>query len=295
MNIDFDYYKVFCYVAKYKKMSVAAEKLFVSQPAITQTIQNLENQLGCVLLMRTKNGIELTEAGMMLYELTEQSVETLDNIEFRFEKYKNLEEGKIRIRTGGTVAKLILYNAMEKFSKDYPNIEFEIATDASTRSIKMLYTGELDMILAYLPFNIEYDNMQITECREVNYVFAMSKTYNEQNNVKIEKLEDLNNYPLILPKKNSAIREIFDKKYKKIITNCHYEIAQEQMKKEFIMRNMGIGFIIEDEIKKELENGELIKIDIEDSTIRGAVGAIIVNKNYSTYATKKLLEYLKNE
>ena len=68
MAINFDYYKTFCYVAKYKKISIAAEKLFVSQPAISQTIQKLEEQLGSNLFVRTKAGMELTETGKMLYE-----------------------------------------------------------------------------------------------------------------------------------------------------------------------------------------------------------------------------------
>ena len=58
MGVNFEYYKTFNYVAKYKKISLAAEKLYVSQPAVTQTIKRLEEQLGCNLLVRTKNGVE---------------------------------------------------------------------------------------------------------------------------------------------------------------------------------------------------------------------------------------------
>ncbi len=108
MSINLEYYKVFYYVAKNKKISLAADKLFVSQPAITQTIQKLEEQLGTTLLVRTKNGIELTETGKMLYDFTAQSIEILDNIEYKFNKYENLEEGIIRIRTGSNLAKLLL-------------------------------------------------------------------------------------------------------------------------------------------------------------------------------------------
>ena len=70
MAINYEYYKVFYYIAKYKKISLAAEKLYVSQPAVTQTIQKLEDQLGGNLLVRTKSGIELTEIGKKLYDIT---------------------------------------------------------------------------------------------------------------------------------------------------------------------------------------------------------------------------------
>ena len=69
MAINFEYYKVFYYVAKYKKISLAAEKLYISQPAVTQTIKKLEEQMGGNLLVRTPKGIELSETGKMLYEL----------------------------------------------------------------------------------------------------------------------------------------------------------------------------------------------------------------------------------
>lgn len=292
MAINFDYYKTFCYVAKYKKISIAAEKLFVSQPAITQTIQKLEEQLGSNLFVRTKAGMELTETGKMLYEFASQSVETLDNLEYRFSKYENLEIGEIKIRTGSNVAKMILYDALEKFGNDYPNIKVEISTGAPNQSIEMLHTGEIDMVLVYLPYELEYSNLQVTECAKKEYVFAMSKKYQKENGVKINKVTDLNKYSLIVPKRNSAIRKIFDSKYKEDITAYHYEVTQEQMKKEFILRNMGIGFIVRDVIEEELKTGELVEIKLPNLKVEGAIGAITLNNKLSNFATNKLLEYM---
>ena len=293
MGINLEYYKVFYYVAKYKKISLAAEKLFVSQPAVTQTIQKLEEQLNSNLFVRTRTGIELTETGKMLYDFTNKSIEILENSEYRFSKYENLEEGTIKIRTGSNIAKLILYDALEKFSKDYPNIKIEIATGAPNQSIEMLHSGEIDMVLLYLPYNIEYNNLQIIECAKKEYIFAMSKNYFEKNNVQISEIEDLNKYSLIIPKKNSAVRNIFDEKFKDKITNFHYEIAQEQMKKEFIMRDMGIGFLIRDEVKKEIKSGEVIEVKLEDARNNGSIGIIALNDELATFATKKLIKYIK--
>lgn len=294
MAINFDYYKAFYYVAKYKKISLAAAKLYVSQPAVTQTIQKLEEQLGSNLFVRAKSGIELTEAGKMLYDFTRKSIEVLDNVEYRFSKYENLEVGEIKIRTGSNVAKMILYDALERFGKDYPNIKVEISTGAPNQSIEMLHAGEIDMVLVYLPYDVEYSNLQITECTKKEYIFAMTKKYEKENNVVINSISDLNKYSLIVPKKNSSIRKIFDNKYKDIISSHHYEVAQEQMKKEFIMRNMGIGFIIKDEIKEELKRGEVIEIKLPDSRVEGAIGVITLDNKINTFATNKLLEYMKS-
>ena len=60
MNLNFDYYKVFYYVSKYGSLTRAAHVLMTSQPAVTRTIHNLENELGCRLFIRSKTGVELT-------------------------------------------------------------------------------------------------------------------------------------------------------------------------------------------------------------------------------------------
>lgn len=293
MAINYEYYKVFYYVAKYKKISLAAEKLYVSQPAVTQTIQKLEDQLGGNLLVRTKSGIELTEIGKKLYDITCQSIETLDNVEYKFNKYENLEEGIIKIKTGSSLATMLLYKALEKFCKDYPNIKLEISSGAPSNSIEKLHTGEVDIVLVYLPFDIEYSNMEIIECAKKEFIFAMSKHYEKQNNVKISKIEDLNNYSLIVPIQESAAGKMFNTKFKNKIENSNYVVTQESMKKEFIMRDLGIGFILKDEIQNELNSGEIIEIDIPNSKIETSIGIVTLENRYRNYATKKLLEYLK--
>ena len=295
MSINYEYYKVFYYVVKYKKISTAAEKLYVSQPAVTQTIQKLEEQIGGTLLVRTKSGIELTVMGKKLYKLIKESIESLDNAEYRVGKYKNLQEGTIKIRTGSNVAKLLLYDAVEKFSNDYPNIKIEIATGAPYHLAEQIHLGEIDMMLTYLPYKIEHSNMQVISFEEKEYVFAMSRKYYKQNNVKISKLEDLNKYSIIIPKKNSSVGNIFEKKFKEKITNFHFEVAQEQMKKEFIMRNMGIGFLIKDEIQKEIENGDVIIVNIKDAIVKESIGVIALKDELQTFETKKLIEYMKNK
>lgn len=293
MAINFEYYKVFYYVTKYKKISLAAENLFVSQPAVTQIVQKLEEQLGGKLFVRSKSGMELTSLGKMLYENIHDSVEMLDNIEYNFSKYENLEEGEIRIRTGSNIAKAVLYDAIEKFGKEYPNIKIQISTGAPSESVNMLYTGNIDMVFVYLPYEVEYSNLQVIELLKKEYIFVMSKKYAEENNVKVDKISDLNKYSLIVPKRTSAIGKIFENRFKNIITNYHYEITYEQMKKELIMRDLGIGFMSKDTMKDELENGSAIEIKLSDSKIEGAIGVITLSDDINNFATKKLLDYMK--
>lgn len=294
MGINFEYYRTFYYVAKCKKISLAAEKLYISQPAVTQTIKKIEEQIGEQLFIRNKSGMELTESGKTLWNFVSESLETLENAESRIGSHLNLQEGSIKIRTGSHVAKLLLYDALEKFSKDYPNIKVEIATGAPATSIKMLHTGEIDIVMFYMPYNVSYSNIEVKKCCNKRYIFAMSKKYYEDNKVDIKNIDDLNNYSLIIPKRDSTVGNIFMKSFGDKIKNFHFEIAQEQMKKEFIMRNLGIGYIIEDEIKSEIEKGQVVVVSNKDMQIEGGIGIATLKNEYASIATRKLVEYIFN-
>ena len=75
MNISFEHYKIFYYVAKYKSISKAAQLLINNQPNLTRTIKNLENELGCRLFYRTNKGVILTPEGQMIYSHIKKAVE----------------------------------------------------------------------------------------------------------------------------------------------------------------------------------------------------------------------------
>ena len=114
-NIDIELYKVFCMVAECGSFSKAAENLYVSQPAITQSIRKLEQQLNGTLFYRIPKGIALTEEGKKFYEYLKPNIDRINNAENKFSQYTKLEEGKITIRTGSSLGKLIIYDAVKEF------------------------------------------------------------------------------------------------------------------------------------------------------------------------------------
>ena len=81
MNTDLELYRVFCQVVKYKNISKTADSMYLSQSAVTQSIQKLESMLGGNVFYRNKKGVELTEEGRNLYEYIKDSIETMSNAE----------------------------------------------------------------------------------------------------------------------------------------------------------------------------------------------------------------------
>lgn len=289
MDINFEYYKVFYYVAKFGAISKAAEKLCVSQPAISQLIKKLEEQLGTNVFYRGRDGITLTEEGKKLYTWIENSVMTLENVNKQFGKYATLEEGTIRIRTGNTVAKEVLYRPLAKFMKKYPNIKFEITNGSNKESMKWLSQGELDIVLMNLPIENIWTNVEIIEGSEKEFIFVMSKKFRMKYNVEINEFNDLKKYKLLLPRKIAPARKILESIYEEAKDiEGENQISSEDIKVELAKNDCGIAFIEKFLIEEELETGKLIEIKLPKKIV-AKTGIATMDKSNISFATKKLV------
>ena len=137
MNIDLELYKVFYIVAKNKHMTKASEELHISQPAISQSIKKLEDQLGGTLFLRSNKGMELTEEGKMFYEYVKGALELINDAENEFTSFKDLTKGEIKIGCSTTLTKLILMNALKEFHKEYPNININITNNLTSNLLSI--------------------------------------------------------------------------------------------------------------------------------------------------------------
>ena len=105
MNINFELYRIFYVVANHSNITKASEELNISQPAISKSIKNLEDQLGGNLFIRTKRGVILTEEGKEFYNYIKQAMEYINNAEKKFTNLINLETGCIKIGINTTLTK----------------------------------------------------------------------------------------------------------------------------------------------------------------------------------------------
>lgn len=120
----------------------------------------------------------------------------------------------------------------------------------------------------------------------------MSKEYAEKNNVNIKEISDLNNYSLILPKESTSAKKVLDEYTSDYKINSHYEMISEKMRKDFAQEGLGIAYVMKSLVKEELETGELIEININKPNNESKVGLAILKDEISSFATKKLVEYI---
>ena len=143
MNIDFELYRIFYVVAKNGNITRASEELMISQPAISKSIKNLEEQLGGQLFVRSKRGVILTEEGKTFYSYIKQAIEYISSAENKFSELINLEIGCIKIGVSATLTKEFLLPYLKEFHSLYPHIDIQIDTNLSPVLMHKLKNGLL--------------------------------------------------------------------------------------------------------------------------------------------------------
>ena len=289
MNIDLELYRIFYIVAKNKNMTKASEELHISQPAISQSIKKLEEQLGGILFLRSNKGMELTEEGKMFYEYVKGALELINNAENEFTSFKDLSKGEIKIGCSTTLTKLILIDVLKEFHNDYPNINIDIKNDLTSNLINDLKLGKLDFVIIN-ESNIKETNLHLEKIKDLKQGFIYNSDFYNDN---INDLEDLNKFPLILQKEESNIRKLLD--YIALQNNVKLipkmEVVSQELIIEFVNIGLGIGFAIIDLALKNEKNLKELKINRKIPNINVCLAT---NKYLSlTFASKMFIEYLK--
>lgn len=262
MDIDIELYKIFYAVAKFENITKAAESLYISQPAVTMSIKKLEEALGVILFIRTKRGVILTNEGNVLYSYVSQAMENLKIGREKIELLKNYEIGNIRIGIGSTLAKNFILDYLSKFHELYPNIQINIITDMTEINIKNLENGSIDIAVVSTEKS-SFKGLKIEYEKELHDAFVANKQYLDIIGRKV-KLEELNNYPLLLLNSKSSVRQFLDKWSisNRVKLNSIMDFTSYSLIIEFAKIGIGVGFITKEYIKKELKSKELFEIDV---------------------------------
>ena len=293
MNIDFELYRIFYTVANHKNITKAAEELNISQPAISKSIKNLEDQLGGQLFVRTKRGVMLTEEGKEFYNYIKQAIEYISNAENKFTELINLETGCIKIGISSTLTKEFLLPYLEEFHRLYPKIDIQIMTNISSELFPKLRNGLIDIIILNLNDKNYGQDINIIKCRKITDCFVANKTYNDLINNEIS-IKELNKYPLILQLKGSNTRAFLDNfaKENNTILKPNIELASYSLVVEFAKIGLGIGYVTKDYVKNELINQELYEIKLKEKIPSRYIGIATSSYHLPNFSTKKLIEII---
>ncbi|HJI69122.1 MAG TPA: LysR family transcriptional regulator [Oscillospiraceae bacterium] len=195
MNINYDYYRIFYFVAKYGNISQAAKLLLNNQPNLTRTIKNLESELGCPLFSRTNRGMRLTPEGQKLYEHIKVAIEHIEAGEEEITESKNLQTGTVFVAASEVALRCLLLPVLKKFRMLYPGVRIRISNHSTPQAIAALKDGTADIAIVTTP-TVRSASLSETPLRSVREVAICSPAFKELLGRKIS-LADLGNYPLI--------------------------------------------------------------------------------------------------
>lgn len=271
-------------------MTKASEELYISQPAISQSIKKLEDQIGGTLFLRSNKGMELTEEGKSLFEHIKGALEIIENAENEFTAFKDLSKGEIKIGCSTTLTKLMLLEPLKQFHMDYPNINIKIENNLTSNLITSLKLGKLDFVI-FNESDIQETGLKLRKIKDLKQGFIYNPEYLED---KIQSFQDLNHYPLILQKEESNSRKLLNSIALEngTILKPHMEVVSQELVTEFTNIGLGIGFTIIDLAKKKYPNLKELNIN---KKIPNMQVFLATNKSISpTFASKTFMQYLED-
>ena len=262
MNISYDYYKVFYYVAKYKSFTGAANALLNNQPNITRMMKKLEEELGCTLFVRQRHGVTLTPEGEKLYAHISIAFEHILRGEEEIARDRRLQSGIVTIAASEIALYCVLLPVLKSFRKTYPGIRIRISSHSTPQAIEVLKKGLADFAIVTEPFELPTE-LYANILRSIREVPVCSTAFSISTGTSFT-MEQVKEYPLIgLGDKTSSFAFYSDLFHKMgLIFTPDIEAATADQILPMIKSDLGIGFVPTDFLKKEnMENLMILNMD----------------------------------
>ena len=262
MNISFEYYRIFYYVAKYENITKAAMVLKSSQPNVTRIIHILEDQLDCRLFLREPRGLKLTEEGRRLYAHVAIACQHLLDAEDELCRENDICAGTIELGVTETALHLLLLRNLHDFQRTYPDIKIRIQNNTTPEILKALTNGRLDLAIVTTPFELG-DTMECEDLMTFREVPASGPDYAALSDHPMT-LKEFRHHSIIGLGYGTASYEY----YRKVFIEQHldYEPAMEVATADLVIpllqNNLGVGFVPEPLATPFFENGSLIPLTL---------------------------------
>lgn len=263
MNQNLSSYWIFYTVANAGNISKAAKELYISQPAISKSIQKLEESLNCKLFSRSSRGVVLTTEGNLLYGHVKEAFETLCAGEDKLKRSIELGVGHLHIGVSSTLCKYMLMPYLKEFIKRNPHISISISCQSTNETLKLLDDNKIDIGLIGKPSNLK--NIKFYYLDNIEDVFVANKEYIRNLSARgIKKNEILENSTLMLLDKNNMTRQYIDDylQENQIEVANAIDISNMDLLIDFAKIGVGVACVIKRFVAKELAEGSLVEIPL---------------------------------
>lgn len=294
--VNLELYRVFYTVAKRGSLTKAAEELYISQPAVSQAIKQLENQLGGQLFNRTHKGMELSETGgKQIFEMVEKALRLFDEAESKYTELKDTATGVVRICASDTVSTHFLLPYLKEYHEKYPDVNLILQNGTSSETIEQLKLGKGDLGFVNLPIDDKDVNLSNT-VMQLHDVFVASEKFSELFNGTVD-LRRLQDYPLLMLDLSSSTRQAIVNFAHSHGIHLHPEIelASLDLMISLAENGMGVACTPREFVKKQLEEKKLFEIKTNPSLPARAIGLVLPKQETATFAVKEFLKLINKK
>ena len=292
--VNLELYRVFYTVAKCGSLTKAAEELYISQPAVSQAIKQLEGQLGGKLFNRTHKGMELTETGgKQIFATVEKALKLFDEAESKYTELKDTATGIVRICASDTVSTHFLLPYIKRYHEKYPNVNLMLLNGTSSETIELLKNNKGDVGFVNLPIDDSEINLSNT-VMQLHDTFVASEKFKELfwQTVDLKRLQD---YPLLMLELSTATRQAIVSFAHSQGVHLHPEIelASLELMTSLAKNGIGIACITREFVKHELEEEKsLFEIKTNPTLPTRAIGLALPKNENVTFAVKEFIKLI---
>ncbi|MDD2954834.1 MAG: LysR family transcriptional regulator [Oscillospiraceae bacterium] len=294
MDKNLELYRTFWMVARLGSFSAAARELYVSQPAVSQAVRQLEECLEVRLFVRRARGVALTEEGRQLFHYVEPAMGLLEAGRDRVLQMKQLLGGELRIGAGDTISKHFLLPYLQRFHEAYPGIHLHVTNRTSAETLDLLYSGAVELALVNAP--VEGENLEVWECLQLHDVFVAGPAFEELRGRPVSRGE-LARQPLVMLERLSNTRRQIDQCFLQsgVELSPEIELGAHDLLLDFARSGLGVASVIREFAREPLENGELFEVDLREPLPVRAVALCRRSDLEPGPAAQKFSKMLKGE
>ncbi|MBR6703593.1 MAG: LysR family transcriptional regulator [Clostridia bacterium] len=290
--VNLDLYRVFYTVAKSGSLTKAAEELYISQPAVSRSIKQLELQLGVNLFTRTHRGMVLSaQGGKMIFAEVERALNLLEQAENRIAEVKNSATGTIRIGASDTIFEYFLADKIVEFHERFPAVKIELTADFTPETIAKLKADKCDVAFVNLPITADSEVKLHGNCMRLNDIFITSDKYARQSGGVLP-LSKLREYPLIFMAENTVARRSLENFLSSVGVSLApaIEVGSWDLMKRLVAKGMGIGVIPREYAMRELEEKQLYEVQTDLKLPVRSIGILLMKNAPISYALHCFIE-----
>ena len=262
MDVNYELYKVFYYVASTLSFSEAASQLFISQSAVSQSIKTLEKKLNQTLFIRSTKKVQLTPEGEILLRHIEPAVHLISRGETQLMD-TSAGGGQLRIGASDTICRYFLVPYLEKFHKAFPGAHIKVTNATSIKCVELLESGQVDLIVVNCP-NAYLGNLSSVKIiKSFHDVFIANQSFKDLKGKKLS-YGQLLEHPILMLDKKSTTSEFLHSQFQQHQLDLVPEIELSSNDLLIDLARIGLGLAFIPDYCIDNSDDDLFTIDLKE-------------------------------